>query len=107
MINRQLAASAPSAWPYRLQLAQVSSYGACGAVVGILPLGDRFELAGKLYAGNERSHWREGGATPYWVKSARSTLGCNVSLKVCRRRLALASGLDASANVGWPGSSES
>ena len=52
-----------------LELGKVSSYGMRGAVVGIVPLGDRFELVGKLYVGNERSHWREGSVKPYWVKT--------------------------------------
>ena len=64
-----------------LELGKVSSYGVRGAVVGILPLGDRFELVGKLYVGNERSHWREGSVKPYWVKTNEINVGVGVGAR--------------------------
>ncbi len=64
-----------------LELGKVSSYGVRGAVIGILPLGDRFELVGKLYVGNERSHWREGSVKPYWVKTNEINVGVGVGAR--------------------------
>ncbi|HDS1630661.1 MULTISPECIES: outer membrane beta-barrel protein [Stenotrophomonas] len=64
-----------------LELGKVSSYGMRGAVVGIVPLGDRFELVGKLYVGNERSHWREGSVKPYWVKTNEINVGVGVGAR--------------------------
>lgn len=64
-----------------LELGNASSYGVRGALVGILPLGDRFELVGKLYAGNERSKWREGSVKPYWVKTNEINLGLGVGAR--------------------------
>ncbi|MCR1803769.1 porin family protein [Stenotrophomonas geniculata] len=64
-----------------LELGEVSSYGMRGAVVGIVPLGDRFELVGKLYVGNERSHWREGSVKPYWVKTNEINVGVGVGAR--------------------------
>ncbi|WP_164162210.1 hypothetical protein [Stenotrophomonas maltophilia] len=52
-----------------------------GAVIGILPLGDRFELVGKLYVGNERSYWRAGSAKPYWVKTNEINVGVGVGAR--------------------------
>ncbi|MHC1658345.1 outer membrane beta-barrel protein [Stenotrophomonas riyadhensis] len=64
-----------------LELGKASSYGARGALIGILPLGDRFELVGRLYVGNERSMWREGEVKPYWVKTNQINLGLGVGAR--------------------------
>lgn len=64
-----------------LELGQVSSYGVRGSLLGILPLGNRFELVGKLYVGNERSHWRAGSVKPYWVKTNDVNLGLGVGAR--------------------------
>lgn len=64
-----------------LELGKVSSYGVRGALVGILPLGDHFELIGKLYVGNERSTWSEGSVKPYRVKTNNFNLGLGLGAR--------------------------
>ncbi|HBP02291.1 MAG TPA: hypothetical protein DD677_03750 [Stenotrophomonas sp.] len=64
-----------------LELGKVSSYGVRAALVGFAPIGQRFELVGKLYVGNERSHWREGGVKPYWVRTNDVNVGLGVGAR--------------------------
>ncbi len=64
-----------------LGLGKVGSYGARAGVVGILPLGDRFELVGKVSLGNERSHWTEGSLKPYRVTLNQWNLGLGMGAR--------------------------
>lgn len=58
-----------------LELGKVGSYGVRGALVGILPLGDRFELVGRLHAGNERSSGAKAASSRTGLRRTRSTSG--------------------------------
>ncbi|MGG2099458.1 outer membrane beta-barrel protein [Stenotrophomonas sp. NRRL B-14846] len=64
-----------------LELGRASSYGVRGSLLGILPLGNRFELVGKVYVGNERGHWRGGSANPYRVKTSEARLGLGLGAR--------------------------
>ncbi len=48
-------------------LGSVGSAGLRGAVVGIVPLGRRVELSGRLSAGRDRIQWNHGEANPFRV----------------------------------------
>lgn len=62
-------------------LGKVGSYGARAGVLGILPLGDRFELVGKVSLGNERSRWTEGSIKPYRVTLNQWNLGLGMGAR--------------------------
>ncbi len=62
-------------------LGKVGSYGARTGVLGILPLGDRFELVGKVSLGNERSRWTEGSIKPYRVTMNQWNLGLGMGAR--------------------------
>ncbi len=62
-------------------LGRVSSYGMRGAVLGIVPLGNSFELFGKLSLGNEHNHWGAGAAKPYKMRMRHTNVGLGLGAR--------------------------
>ncbi|KAG0773841.1 hypothetical protein G6F22_014540 [Rhizopus arrhizus] len=83
--SRHVAVEAPAPPPLGKvnlgSLGGVRSYGTQGSVLGIVPLGDSFELFGKLSAGIERNRWSEGVRKPYTVRMNHMHLGLGLGAR--------------------------